>query len=78
MKKYTNIEELAESMDVPLGALTATFNSHAKYALGSEKDPFGKSMTFIICTEYNIADPLREQRTLPIRISTSTNRSLSH
>lgn len=43
MKKFANLQELAESMQVSLTDLHATFTSHKSYALGQEKDPFGKS-----------------------------------
>ncbi|KAF8831129.1 hypothetical protein HHX47_DHR1000097 [Lentinula edodes] len=55
MKKFANLQELAESMEVSLTDLHATFTSHKSYASGQEKDPFGK--THFHNSDINIEEP---------------------
>lgn len=46
MKRFLNLHEVAENMQVPLKDLQDTFASHKLYASGQEKDPFGKGEDF--------------------------------
>ncbi|KAJ3801441.1 Flavocytochrome c [Lentinula aff. detonsa] len=43
MKKFANLQEVAEHMQVSLKDLQGTFISHESFASGQEKDPFGKT-----------------------------------
>ncbi|KAJ3757282.1 Flavocytochrome c [Lentinula raphanica] len=43
MKKFNNLQEVAEDIQIPLRDLQTTFASHKSHASGQEKDPYGKT-----------------------------------